>query len=58
MKIKKFDLGSIPAQSTTEACSFSTGVRVVNEASKQPFTEIRPVEITRNEEKTAQWPWN
>ena len=30
---KAMDLGSIPAQSTTEACLFSTGV--VNEASKK-----------------------
>ena len=36
---KAMDLGSIPAQSTTEACSFSTGV--VNEASKKLFTAIR-----------------
>ena len=39
---KALDLGSIPAESTTEACSFSTGV--INEASKKLFT----AKITRN----------
>ena len=36
---RALDLGSIPAESTTEACSFSTGV--INEASKKLFTAIR-----------------